>query len=151
MSDSTILGSASCYEDLQYLLRLRADLLNVSRETIDDLAYFTDGYANKVLRAKPIRRISWELLPDLLRALGVKLLVAEDAKALQRTQLKGKKRIKRQVRNGTMLTPATYRFLMKIAAKGGMNSRKRMTKDRASEIGRKAIAARWANRAAGSI
>ena len=151
MSDSTILGSANCYEDLQYLLRLRADLLNVSRETIDDLAYFTDGYANKVLRAKPIRRISWELLPDLLRALGVKLLVAEDAKALQRTQLKGKKRIKRQVRNGTMLTPATYRFLMKIAAKGGMNSRKRMTKDRASEIGRKAIAARWANRAAGSI
>ena len=151
MSDSTILGSASCYEDLQYLLRLRADLLNVSRETIDDLAYFTDGYANKVLRAKPIRRISWELLPDLLRALGVKLLVAEDAKALQRTQSKGKKRIKKQVRNGSMCLPATRRFLIEMASRGGIARRKNITKERASDIARHAAQIRWANRAAGSI
>ena len=151
MSDNAILGSASCYEDLQYLLRLRADLLNVSRETIDDLAYFTDGYANKVLRAKPIRRISWELLPDLLRALGVKLLVAEDAKALQRTQLKGKKRIKRQVRNGSMCLPANYRFLKQIASIGGIRRARKLTPARRSEIGRMGAQIRWANRAAGSI
>lgn len=91
MSD-VVLATARDYVGIQTYMRIRADLLNISRETIDELAYLPAGYAAKVLATKPSRRIGPNLIGDMLRALGLKLLIVEDAEALVRTISKGSKR-----------------------------------------------------------
>jgi hypothetical protein len=139
MTAPAILGSVATYEDLHYILRLRADSLDVSRETIDQLGHFADGYASKVLRNDPKLRIGWWCMGDMLAVLGLRLVVIEHGKAAAKL----KKRNSSNVRNGRMCLPANYRFLKQIASIGGIRRAKKLTPARRSEIGRMGAQIRW--------
>jgi hypothetical protein len=147
MTAPAILGTVATYEDLHYILRLRADALGVSRETIDENGHFAEGYASKTLRNDPKLRIGWWCLGDMLAVLGLRLVVIEQAKAPVRL----KKRNPSKVRNGRMCTTEVHRFLKRIGVKGGTLSRRYMSKQQAQALARRAAQIRWANRAAGSI
>ena len=70
------------YDGLVVALRARADQLEVSRETISDLAGLPDRYASKLLSLRHVRRIGLESLGPLLDTLGVRLVLIEDGDAL---------------------------------------------------------------------
>lgn len=86
------------YDDLVLALRQRADELEISRATIDELAGVPDRYSNKVLSIKKVRRIGMETLAAFLGALSVKLVMVEDPIALARNRSRMVKRNKSQVR-----------------------------------------------------
>jgi hypothetical protein len=147
MTAPAILGTVATYEDLHYILRLRADALGVSRETIDENGHFAEGYASKTLRNDPKLRIGWWCLGDMLAVLGLRLVVIEHGKAAAKL----KKRNASNVRNGTMMHASVHRAINKIWAKGGFNSRRYMSKQQAQALARRAAQIRWANRAADTL
>ena len=94
----TPLAEITDYDTLVVALRARADQLEVSRETISDLAGLPDRYASKLLSLRHVRRIGLESLGPMLSALGLKLIVVEDQAALKRCGSRLVKRNKSQVR-----------------------------------------------------
>jgi hypothetical protein len=68
--------------DLHHACRQRADQLNVSRQTIDEVAGLTPGHASKLLASAPSRHLGPISLGLILRALGLKLVVVDDPEAL---------------------------------------------------------------------
>jgi hypothetical protein len=74
------------YSTLIAACRLRADQLQVSRLTLDELAGLPSGYAAKLLALKSRKRIGIESLGALLGALGLKL-IAVPIDARQRARL----------------------------------------------------------------
>lgn len=65
--------------ELVAAIRARRDELNLSHEAIDAIAGFQSGYTSKLLSPNPIRNIGYMSLGSLLGALGVALVVVEDA------------------------------------------------------------------------
>jgi hypothetical protein len=89
MRNNAALGRLiSDYRGLLEAFRERAKELEISREGIDEIAGWADGYAGKLLggaaakRRKIIGPLSLELL---LAALGLKLILVEDPEATART------------------------------------------------------------------
>jgi hypothetical protein len=96
------LGIVRTYDDLQAALRQRADALEMSRTTIDDIAGLPHGYAAKALMPQPTedarakarsegRRLSGRSLGPLtlgpvLETLGLALVVVEDPEAMKRLE-----------------------------------------------------------------
>jgi general stress protein YciG len=78
-----------------------------------------------------------------LGALALKLIVVEDSEALRRVAGRLRKRDSRRVRNSVVHVTRTKREFQKMGRIGGPLSRTYMSKERASEIGRKAAQARW--------
>jgi hypothetical protein len=148
MSDR-MLAEINSYEDLHRALRTRAEELQLSRESIDAISGIPPGYAAKLLAPRPIKKLGGLSMPLVLPALGVKLVLMVDdektAAVLARTTTST--RSGRAVRAGTVKFELSERHMKRIRRKGGANSRAYMTKKRASELGRKAILARW-NKAA---
>lgn len=72
------------YDGLHRALRQRADELRVSRQDLDEVAGLQSGYAGKLLAPVPIKAIGRATLGPMLGALGLKLLLVEDAEALAR-------------------------------------------------------------------
>lgn len=72
------------YDTLILAMRLRADQLNVSRETIDEIAGLCDRYAAKLLSRQPVKRLGLGTLGPVLSALGMKLIAVPDPDALER-------------------------------------------------------------------
>jgi hypothetical protein len=70
--------------ELIEVLRERRDLLNISHETIDELAGLPSGLTGKILAPEPIRGVGYGSLGPLLGALGVAILVVEDSAAATR-------------------------------------------------------------------
>jgi hypothetical protein len=141
-----LLATVRDYAGIQAYMRARADALNISREMIDELAYLPAGYASKVLATNPSRRIGPNLIGDMLRALGLKLLIVEDAEALVRTISKGSKR-----------SDASEKWAASIRLNKGRITSRRGKKLRAKQlktqspadrrrIATTAIRARWAKR-----
>jgi hypothetical protein len=98
MSD---LGTISSYDDLHAALRRRADELKLSRRTIDDLAGLADGYVEKLLGPRQVKKFSVRSLGAILSALGVKLVLVEDPIARAAIDLNEPKRCEYQVRYAT--------------------------------------------------
>lgn len=73
------------YADLVEALRARRDALQITHETIDDIAGLSSGYAGKLLCNPPLRRLA-SMLGPMLGALGLKLLVVEDPEAMVRVE-----------------------------------------------------------------
>lgn len=77
--------SIRSYEDLISAIRARRDALDVPHAVIDDLAGVPDGYTSKILSPTPRRfigPISW----NMIEALGLGVVLVEDAAALARSQ-----------------------------------------------------------------
>src|SRR3981081_885694 len=78
----------SDYGALLEAFRERAKELEISREGIDEIAGWADGYAGKILggeRAKKRKIIGPLSLELMLGALGLKLILVEDPVATART------------------------------------------------------------------
>jgi hypothetical protein len=74
------------YSDLVAALRARANALDVSRGTIDEVAGLPSGYAGKLLALVPSKTLGRVSLGPVLGALGVMLVLVEDAAALDRVR-----------------------------------------------------------------
>lgn len=139
-----ILGEFNSYAGLQEIMRTRADQLQITREQIDEISGLQNGYASKVLAPNPIKKLGATSMPLMLPALGMKLMAVEDPEALKRITRRG---LKREVASSQVSAAVqfklTYRFLRKIAKKGGENSRKFLTRRRRRQLARKAARARW--------
>jgi hypothetical protein len=72
--------------------RLRCDELHVAGITLDDVAGLPTGYVNKLLSSDPARVLSRISFGPLLGALGLVLVVTEDAEALARVRARLTKR-----------------------------------------------------------
>lgn len=80
--------SISDYDGLMQTFRARANDLELSREEIDRIAGWADGYAGKVLsngHAKKPKRVVPRSLDLLLGVLGLKIILIEDTAAAART------------------------------------------------------------------
>lgn len=127
------------YDSLVAACRARADALNISRDTIDEIAGLPKGYTSKVLMAKPLgdksasggrlssRNLGRVSLGPILGALGMALQPVEDPEALARVASRMTVRNKAQVRGNTIVS--------KIIPKWLWNSKR----------ARRAIAKRWEN------
>jgi hypothetical protein len=146
-----VLGQIASYADLHRLMRVRADELQLSRLTIDRLAGLPSGYASKVLAPKPARGLSdRNLLGFMLPALGMKLVAVEDDEILAIIRGKADKRDNTKTSHSAVVSfSLSKRFLRKIGRKGGANSRKYLSRERVTELARKAgkagAIARWAD------
>jgi hypothetical protein len=116
------------YDDLCLALRARAEHLNVSRETIDEVAGFQASYSAKLLATPPHRKFGSMSFNAMIQALGVKLVVLEDGEAMDRLRHRLTPRQAQQVRwkpaastsARTEIEPGVKALFMRtIAALGG--------------------------------
>lgn len=144
MSGPRILGDVNKYSDLHEIMRARADELGLTREHIDELAGLHSGYAAKLLSPKPIKKLGDLLLGLMMPGLGMRLVAIEDLDALERITRRGLRReFATDMHAGTVHIQFSRKFMRKIQRKGGANSRKYLTKRKASALGRRAAKARW--------
>jgi hypothetical protein len=144
MAEARELGVVTSYSDLHAIMRARANELAISRECLDELAGLHHGYSGKLLAPRPIRSLGDMSIRALLPALGIKLVAVADPEALERISSRLVKRCAEKVRTAQCIT-ITLSFLHRIARRGGTNSRKYMSREQASELGRLAALARWKN------
>jgi hypothetical protein len=74
--------------ELLAALRDRRDELNISHELIDDIAGFQSGYTSKLLAPRPSKNLGYMSLGSVMGALGVGLVLVEDA--ARRSQVEGR-------------------------------------------------------------
>jgi hypothetical protein len=141
--DGRILATVNDYPGMLAALRARAEELRISRETIDQVAGLPSGYSGKILGIKQVRRLNLISLGPVLGALGIKLVMVEDAAALRDFGGRSNKRHENRVRNNVVNIFRNRSEFSAMGKIGGKNSRKYMDKKTASELGRKAIKARW--------
>jgi hypothetical protein len=79
----------------------------------------------------------------VLSGLGLRCLLVVDEEATRRLKERLLPRNQSYVRSAAVHTNLTTRFLRKIGAKGGENSRKYLGKRLVKRLARKAAAARW--------
>jgi hypothetical protein len=134
-----ILGEVKGYECLHEIMRLRAEALAMTRESIDELAGLQPGYAAKVLAPRPIKRMGSLSMGLMLPALGMKLVAIVDEEALERLRRFGPKRHAGAASHaGTVRYQISRRELRKRQRKGGHNSRKYLPKSKVRALARKA-------------
>jgi hypothetical protein len=144
-----VLGEIWSYEDLHRIMRERAHELKLSRNAIDAISGLQPGYAAKLLSPRPIKKLGALSISLVLPVLGIKLVVMLDQ---QKTHdLQGRITNSAMLESHMRSQPVhkivhTRRRLRQWGRKGGANSRAKMTKRRASELGRRAALARWSKR-----
>jgi hypothetical protein len=78
--------------ELLVVIRARRDELNISHETIDNIAGLQAGYTSKMLAEKPIRGVGYMSLGAVLGSLGIGLAVVEDTEQCARVETRWQKR-----------------------------------------------------------
>jgi hypothetical protein len=145
------LGVCHDYVGLHLILRARADELNVSRTTLDEVAGLTPGHASKLLAPRPLKKLGNLTLGLLLQTMGLKLVVVEDPEALERIRAKLIPRevpanvlsLPWAVRHGAKHFLVSKRWVRKIGRKGGEQRAKNLSPRRRRAIARKAAKERW--------
>jgi hypothetical protein len=149
LNEPRIIAEFSEYGGFIDGLRARVAELDVSGQTLDSVAGLPVGYAQKLLGPRQVRRIGLQSMGDLLGALGLKAQLVEDPEAFARVAGRLNPRKQRQgLRNGVVQVTYTKRFFRKIGLIGGRLSRSKMSRKKASALGRKAALARWHRRVA---
>lgn len=132
--------------ELRRWLRERADELNLSRETIDDLAKLPDGYTAKLLSDPPMREIGPTSLFPLLDALGLAVALVENERAMVRVRKAPTRRFRykwdRHWRNAKALG-MVQEMAVKTGSEGGRARFSRMTPKQKSAHQSRAARARW--------
>jgi hypothetical protein len=80
------------YAGLVECLRRRAEELDVSRMTLDDVAGLPSGLTGKILGGAHVKKLGRLSLGGLLGALGLELVVRENPDALERVRRRLEKR-----------------------------------------------------------
>jgi hypothetical protein len=146
-----VLAEVTNYPALIAAFRARANECKIARshENTANVAGLTNGYLQKLLAPKPVRRIGMESLGPVLGVLGVKLLLVVDDVAMARLQMLGAKRedMKLVERNNNLVhdgvIQTTRRFMKKIAPCGGKATARKLNAHQRSASARKAAQARW--------
>ena len=138
-----VIADVSSYEQMLAALRLRVNELQINGERFDEYSGLPRGYLSKLIGARPIRRLGMTSFAPVLAGLGLRLLVIEDPDATERLKNGLVPRNQSYVRSVAVHGHLTTRFLRKIGAKGGENSRKYLGKRLVKQLARKAAAARW--------
>jgi hypothetical protein len=73
-------------DDLREVFRRRVAELNISLDTLDEIAGLPTRYSSKVLGLQPTRRFGQISFEALLGALGLMLIAIEDAEAMARVR-----------------------------------------------------------------
>jgi hypothetical protein len=83
-----VLAQVTDYAGLITALRARVDELNLTFDTLDEVAGLSDRYSSKLLTPaiKPSRTLGKMSLGAVLGALGLRLIVVEDPVALAKVQ-----------------------------------------------------------------
>src|SRR5215469_7148710 len=110
----------------------------MSFETLDEISGAPKAYWSKTLGPMSGRRLTMESLGMLFGSLAIKAVLIEDPEQLARIQSRMRVRNAGAVRNGAVHVQLSRRHLAKIGRIGGTNSRKRMTRARARELGKRA-------------
>ena len=137
-----IIAEVTDDKSLLAAFRIRQSELEISHENLSELCGFPTRWTSKVLAPMPTRRFHPQHLGPLAGGLQVKLLMVVDEQARQRFGHRIIKRRAQCVQSGAVSVTLSKRFLRKIGALGGKNSRKNMTKRQASALARKAVAVR---------
>lgn len=120
----------------------------IGGDSVAAVSGLCSAYVAKLLSPRPIKRIGVISLGPLLGALGLKLIVAPDPKAIARFGSKLERRREEFVHSATVQFAISRRHLKKNQRLGGKNSRKFMSRRQARVLARKAALARWRNGAA---
>jgi hypothetical protein len=141
-------------DELHEVLRRRADELKMSRATIDAISGLQSGYAAKLLAPVPIKMVGKVSLGPMLETLGLVIIVAEDAGALERIQRRSDAaaRNESQVR---LLTAGEHQLVvfklsrrhMKKLARLATKGRKQIPPSKRRRIARRAALVRWRRKA----
>ena len=123
-----VIADVSSYEQMLAALRLRAHELQIAGEHFDEYSGLPRGYLSKLIGARPVRRLGMTSFAPVLVGLGLRLLIIEDQDATKRLKNRLPPRNESYVRSVAVHTNLTTRFLRKIGAKGGENSRKYLGK-----------------------
>jgi hypothetical protein len=140
-----VIGRASDYQQLLDLFRMRAIELNVSRDVLDEVSGLGVRYMTKLLGPAPVRKVGMNSLGPLLGALGARLALEVDPDAVARFCGRGGygEREQKHVHSAVVHVEFSLRHMSRIGKNGGANSRKYVTADEASELGRRAALVRW--------
>jgi hypothetical protein len=134
--------------ELLQIVRDRVANLGISHLVLDELVGWQSGYSGKILSPVPAKRLSPFFSFLALEALGLKMTISEDAEALAKVQSRLSKSKKRNMHRGTVHRSATIYFdadfIRMRGRKGGMNSRKNLSRREARRLARLAAKARWA-------
>jgi hypothetical protein len=154
MSDAAVtpsalpLGIITDYQSLHAILRARADALRLSRQSIDGIAGFADGYASKLLSPSPVKILGERSLGPLLTALGIKLAALEDPDAMARFPTKRERRAEHQVRRGMQGFAGKRRrrnwlFTPETAREAALTRMSKLSAEKRRKLARRAARARW--------
>ena len=138
-----VIASFDSYEGMLEALRTRAIELRLAGNTFDEYVGLPRGYTQKVIGIRPVRRLGMTSFGPVLSGLGLRCLLVVDEEATRRLKERLLPRNQSYVRSAAVHTNLTTRFLRKIGAKGGENSRKYLGKRLVKRLARKAAAARW--------
>lgn len=95
-----VIGEFVDHDGLWQALRLRREELELSGESLDEIAGLTARHSLKILGCNPCRGITRITLGPLLGALALKCVLIEDPLAMRRMRKRWQKRNSSMVRNG---------------------------------------------------
>src|SRR5450631_1398195 len=130
MTEAIPIGACNDFHDLQRIIRKRKDHLGWSNTTLDNVAGLPDGMCNKLLADPPKKNVGVMSFGLLLQALGMYLVVVEDAGLRSHKVGKVPKRQEQWVRKrdmqavgsqGEIVLQLTRRQMKRIASMGGKN------------------------------
>ena len=141
------LATVRSYDELLAALRARALELGATRKQIGFVAGLPDGYAATLLAPGPAKSLGRTSFGPMLGALGLALVVIEDAEALARVRHRLGNGQKSYMLNGGKNAPVIFKLsrkhMRKIAKLSAPARMKKMPKWKRSRVARQAARARW--------
>ena len=139
------------FEGLRQAFRARCDELRVARVTVDEIGGLSEGQCSKLLALVRDQEMGPISFPAMLGALGLAVLVVEDAEAMARIRHRLKPRDERYAANASVRRASDKKRGKARVAKGDrewgriMNARRSATLSdrRRKQIARAAARARW--------
>ena len=132
------------YGTLHTALRARADELDISRLTVDEVAGLPVGYTGKLLGPKMVKKFGPISLGPVLRVLGVKLVMVEDAEAI--TALSGRLPKKERRARRSRISAEFCLLMGKFGQRGARALNDSLSPEARRRSAQRAARARWKNR-----
>lgn len=151
----TELASVSDYAGLVDALRDRKESLGLTDRAIEEIAGFHGGYAGKLLGEMHVRTFGQMSLGAILGALGLRIVLVEDATALERakrhggweTKLVESDQTSREVMIGNRTIQRAFDAVLKEFSRRGNEARRtKLSARRRRAIARHAGKCSWAKR-----
>ena len=152
MNEQIPIGECNDYIGFHRILRNRKETLKISNSTLDTIAGTNDGYAGKLLSDPPNKKMGIITFGLILQALGLKILIVEDEKMMQRLATRMVERCAAQVRGGAVHSGGldqiievriSRRKLRRLAAAGGKARWAKLSKSGKRRLALRMNRARW--------